>query len=59
MEKKILIDLPMTPNFIMSADGKQKWPIREFTDKELREIGKLWTNNLIRKARAKGVSMED
>lgn len=52
MEKKIKIQIPDTPNFIRT--DYKILPITDFTVDELKEIGKEWTENLIRKAREKG-----
>lgn len=53
--KKILevnIEIPMTPNFIRYGERKNL-PIADFTEKELREIGKQWTENLVKAAKKK------
>lgn len=46
-EKKVR--LPSLPNFILPEDG-DSIPIENFTRDQLREIGTLWTDALIRKA---------
>jgi len=42
------IKIPSVPNFIL-CDGIPV-PIAEFSNKELMEIGKLWTKELVKKA---------
>lgn len=42
----------MTPNFLRYEGFENTAiPISQFTDKELRQIGKEWTEKLIEKAR--------
>jgi hypothetical protein len=50
---KTEIKTPTTPNFIKVTIGKQEvnLSISEFDEKELREIGERWTNDLIASAR--------
>lgn len=48
MQKSIQINIPKPPNFI-STDYKTI-PIENFTDDELRDIGKEWTENLVKNA---------
>lgn len=48
MKINIEIKIPSTPNFIMVNDNPM--PIADFTTKELKKIGKDWTNSLIEKA---------
>ena len=50
-QTQIEIDIPSLPNFIKSKDGKSVIPIAEFTEKELQEIGKEWTKQLITKSK--------
>jgi hypothetical protein len=52
--KKINIELPSVPNFILVKGTKETVPVSEFkTDDELREIGAEWTDELIKKANKK------
>lgn len=51
MEKKVAVVIPMTPSFIKV--GNESISIKKFTDDELREIGKEWTEKLIMNARKK------
>lgn len=48
MEKKIKFKLPMLPNFVM-AEGNSQYStdIKDFTDEELKQIGKEWTEALL------------
>lgn len=50
-EKKMAVIIPLTPSFIKV--GEQYVSIDEFTEYELRQIGKEWTENLIKKANKK------
>lgn len=54
MKEKILInrnveiELPLLPNFLISGD--KSYSIKDFSKKELQEIGKKWTFALLEKA---------
>lgn len=50
-EKKMAVVIPLTPSFIKVSE--QYVSIDEFTEDELREIGREWTENLIKKANKK------
>lgn len=52
MKKKIEIEIytPLTPNFIRTSEDTCL-PISSFTEKELKQIGKKWIEELIIKAR--------
>lgn len=50
------VECPRVPNFLLIGDGN-KIPISAISEDGLREIGKVWTNNLI--ARAKQMSIEE
>ena len=48
LTKKIEMKVPNTPNFIQVGEN---WiPVQNFTDKELKEIGRQWLINLLNKA---------
>lgn len=51
MEKKLSVEIPRTPNFIRV--GSQVISIDGFSEEELREIGKEWTEKLILSAHKK------
>ena len=51
MLKKIQTHCPSVPNFIKT--DYDIIPISSFTEEELREIGKEWTEELIKKAKNK------
>lgn len=51
MEKKLAVVIPMVPNFI--TVGRETFPISDFTERELREIGKEWIEKLIMHAETK------
>lgn len=51
---EIELEIPMTPNFIRYGERKHI-PIQDFTIEELREIGKQWTENLIKAAKKKNI----
>lgn len=44
--------IPHTPNFLMGED-KFSRPIEKFTDEELKEVGRMWTDALLENARVK------
>jgi hypothetical protein len=54
MKKKLMamveIKLPSVPNFILCANG-DKLPVTDFSEEELTEVGKEWTEALIHKRR--------
>jgi len=49
MEKKITVHCPLVPNFIKT--DYEMISIADFTEDELREIGKEWTEELIKKSK--------
>lgn len=49
MNKTVKIKIPMTPNYLFDEKGNQ-YKIEEFTEKELRSIGRQWTADLIKRA---------
>lgn len=49
MQKSIEIKTPRVPNFILT--DYKPIPIENFTEEELREIGKDWTEELVRHAK--------
>ncbi len=51
MKKKVEVTLPTTPNFIKVGNGYIS--VLDFTEKELKEIGRKWTEELIAKRRKK------
>ena len=44
------IDTPMTPNFLRMKGQDVGIPIGVFTDADLRNVGRAWTEELIAKA---------
>ena len=50
VEHKVEYRLPILPNFICVPDGGKSVDVASFTDDQLREIGQIWTEALIRKA---------
>lgn len=50
MDIKIEIKIPAIPNYIVISDSA-KVPISKLNESELREIGALWTEELVRIAR--------
>lgn len=63
------VKVPMVPNFIFSKDrslrtanvstsGDPMLPLSSFTDDQLREIGALWTESLIKRANEQRRSKE-
>lgn len=46
------IDIPMVPNFITVRGVKL--PVSDFEEETLREVGKEWTENLIKRAKEQG-----
>lgn len=57
INKKIEIEVPSVPNFILGKEKGQKWSISEFSETDLREIGAEWTEKLIREAKKKSIKM--
>jgi hypothetical protein len=57
MEKKLFktieIKIPSIPNFIRVGKNNEVYPIKDFTETELREIGEEWTRQLIEKGKSK------
>ena len=56
MQKNIEMELPSLPNFIraketMKGQERSVIDVADFSDEELREIGKEWTEALIEHAR--------
>lgn len=47
--KNIPIEIPLTPNFIKVRETY--YPIQDFTEDELEDVGELWTKELIKKAK--------
>lgn len=47
---QVTVEVPDTPNYLRYGDRKVL-PISDFTEAELREIGKQWTENLVKKAK--------
>lgn len=41
------VKVPLVPNFILGSDGEFKYSIKDFSDYELKVIGRLWTKALI------------
>lgn len=50
LHKEIMFQLPSIPNFLISTNTRYSVAISEFTEKELREIGREWTNLLVKKS---------
>ena len=56
-EKKIVVqyftevEIPSVPNFLRSPDGRAAIAIDEFSREQLEEIGRQWTEALIKKAK--------
>jgi hypothetical protein len=47
------IDLPAPPNWLRSAIDDTPFSVAQFSDAQLRKIGKAWTEQLITHARGK------
>lgn len=56
MKIQVEVNIPTTPNYIR-VGGKLK-PITDFTDSELREIGKEWTQALVEKSRRRSGALK-
>lgn len=41
------VRIPSVPNFILGSDGEYKYSIKDFSDNELKVIGRLWIEALI------------
>lgn len=48
LREDVLVIIPNRPNFIKVNDVMQ--PLNYFSEKELKHIGKLWVNELIKNA---------
>lgn len=44
------VRVPKVPNFLL-MDNDQKLPLSAFTEDGLRELGKAWTDNLLKRAK--------
>lgn len=53
MKASDLVQVPMVPNFLILKGTKIPVSVAGFTDKELRSIGKEWTEKLIENAAKK------
>lgn len=47
------IEIPKVPNFLRMTDG-QMLPVSAVDEAHLREIGKLWTEALVERAKEQG-----
>jgi hypothetical protein len=45
------VRVPSVPNYILSADGKDKWPISDFSIDEINALIEAWGDELERKAK--------
>ena len=48
MKIEVEVKIPMVPNYITA--GTQQLDVKDFSDEQLREIGKLWTERLVEHA---------
>lgn len=48
---KTKIKIPMVPNYVFSEEKNVQYSVSEFTDEQLKEIGRQWTENLIKRAK--------
>ena len=53
MKKEIEVFIPSVPNFIQVGKGATPLGIEMFTEAELRQIGKDWTEKLVEVAKEK------
>ena len=53
MKKELTVHLPIVPNFIKV--GTEDVPVADFTEAELKEIGKEWTVKLLEKAKNRSI----
>ncbi len=51
MKKAVEVHIPEPPNFIMIGEDRKAMSIAKFTDDELKEIAKEWTDKLLKKAK--------
>lgn len=47
------VEIPRVPNFLRMTDGKSL-PVYAASEKSLREIGALWTEALVQRAKEQG-----
>ena len=45
------IKLPRVPNYLLSPNGTDKFPIGAFSEQDLERIGRDWTDALLARAR--------
>lgn len=45
------VEVPSYVNFLLTADRERLVPLRELTDKSLKMIGKVWTEELLKRAK--------
>lgn len=50
MNKAIKIKIPILPNFLLDEKGNC-YPISDFYEEEIRELGKEWIDELVKKAK--------
>lgn len=50
IEVKYKIKVPMVPNFLLLSNSEAKVAISALSENGLREIGKQWTDDLIKRA---------
>lgn len=50
MKKKIELEVPTVPNFVRIKGTDTAVSVAAFSEAECRELGREWTNNLIKRA---------
>lgn len=50
MEKRIKVQIPMLPNYLVDTNGNQ-WSLSKFSEEELRELGAEWIEALVAKSK--------
>lgn len=45
-----IVSVPRVPNYLCEPNGQTSYSVGNFSDAELRKVGKLWTDNLIKRA---------
>lgn len=53
--QKIKIKIPRVPNFLL-GENNYSFPVKHFTEKQLRQIGKEWTQDLIKRAKQQRIN---
>lgn len=51
LRNQVKVRLPLVPNFLIVEGSDHSIPVRAFSDRDLRALGKAWTEALLERAR--------